>query len=262
MLHTCLYALYLLTYLILGGSILGPRMGPGFHRFPFFGIPRFPVISIFVNFQDFCVFRRISRIFTFSVKIQLPPPPAPESFINVIVSWCFWGAPFCETNIFVKIAVLVKSGDFHGNLWILQKFMISMKMMILQEMAPQKPQYSYRNTMVSRTGGEKDQIFMKTWKSVCHWFLFIGVNYSLYFFTVLCRSGLSGPDARILYKRNLFLVFLRCVPLEILHFTEITDLHIFIEFYGIPWNSQKNAILIQAATSAGAARAPETIVFL
>ena len=39
-----------------------------------------------------------------------------------------------------------------------------MKMMILQEMAPQKPQYSYRNTMVSRTGGEKDQIFMQNMK--------------------------------------------------------------------------------------------------
>ena len=99
--------------------------------------------------------------------------------------------------------------------------------------------------------------------------LFIGVIYSLYFFTVLCRSGPSGPDARILYKRNLFLVFLRCVSLEIWNFTEIMD---FTHFHGILWISmkfheipqilQKSVILIQAATSAGAARAPETIVFL
>ena len=80
------------------------------------------------DFSGFLRFRRISRIFMFSVKIQLPPPPAPESFINVTISWCFRGAPFCETNIFVKIAVFgeirwfswksvnfTENHDFHEN---------------------------------------------------------------------------------------------------------------------------------------------------
>ena len=94
-----------------GGVNFGSQDGSWISQISVFGIPRFPVISlIFVISQHFCGFRRISRIFMFSVKIQLPPPPAPEPFINVTISWCFRGAPFCETNIFVKIAVF-------GEIW-------------------------------------------------------------------------------------------------------------------------------------------------
>ena len=111
-----------------GGPGWGPRL-PGIHTFPISAI--FCFLAFLVKFHDFCVFchfHRISRIFMFSAKIQLPPPPAPEPFINVTVSWCFRGAPFCETNIFVKIAVfgeirrlswksVIFTGnhDFHAN---------------------------------------------------------------------------------------------------------------------------------------------------
>ena len=85
----------------------------------------------------------------------------------------------------------------------------------------------------------------------------------------LCKSSLPGPDARTLDKRNDFLVFLRCVSLEIWNFTEITDfthfhgiLWISMKFHEIPRISQKSVIFIEAATSSGAARAPETLVFL
>ena len=40
----------------------------------------------------------------------------PEPFINVTISWCFRGAPFCETNICVKTVVRGEIRGFHGNL--------------------------------------------------------------------------------------------------------------------------------------------------
>ena len=99
-----------------------------FTDFRFSGFRDFRWFPCFYEFPTFLRFRRISRIFMFSVKIQLPPPPAPESFINVTISWCFLGAPFCETNIFVKIAVFgeirwfswksvnfTENHDFHEN---------------------------------------------------------------------------------------------------------------------------------------------------
>ena len=111
-----------------GGRAGGPRF-PGIRSFPISAV--FCFLAVLVEFQDFCVFcdfRQISRISMFSAKIQLPPPPAPEPLINVTVSWCFRGAPFCETNIFVKIAVfgeirrfswksVIFTGnhDFHAN---------------------------------------------------------------------------------------------------------------------------------------------------
>ena len=77
--------------------------------------------------------------------------------------------------------IFVEVHDFHG------KFMISMQMMIVQEMAPQKPRYSYRNTMVSRTGGEKDQIFMRNMKVSMSLVFSVGAAYVLYFFVVFVQ---------------------------------------------------------------------------
>ena len=110
---------------------------------------------------------------------------------------------------------------------------------------------------------------MKTGKTVCPSCFLLERHTFCTSSWFLCKSSLPGPDARTLYKRNHFLVFLRCVSLEIWNFTEITD---FTHFHGILWNSmkcheiprisQKSVIFIEAATSSGAARAPETLVFL
>ncbi len=76
----------------------------------------------------------------------------------------------------------------------------------------------------------------RTWKSVCRWCFLLERHTSRTPSWSLCRSRLSGPDARTFYKRINFLVFLRCVSLEIWNFTEIMD---FTHFHGILWISMK-----------------------
>ena len=114
-----------------------------------------------------------------------------------------------------------------------------MKMMILQEMAPQKPQYSYRNTMVSRTGGEKDKIFMETWKSVCRWF-FLSEWFTVCTFSRFCADlAPPGPTPESFINATFSWCFWGAFHWKSGNSLKSWILHIFMEFYGFPWNSMK-----------------------